>query len=237
MEQKEELNQKLVVKEGKTGKGEIKTFKYETLNDLNKNAICKIELNNRHGTGFFCKIPSPQNKNDKIKVLFTCYHVLFDDKNDNNYQIVEIFYHIENQGKKALNLNNRKTWSDKDLDYMCIEILEEDNIHDYLNIDENIIQDNYPLNELKKKAIYIFNSKLEFSIGNLLLFFNKNIYYDSETKKGWSGAPIFVKNENNVIAIHQGFNYPYNTGILIRSILKHMNNEKENIPNLTKNEK
>ena len=236
MKQKIVFKEKLVIREGKTGKGEIKTFKYKTLNYLNKNAICKIELNNRHGTGFFCIIPSPQNKNDKIKVLLTCYHVLFDDKNDNNYQIVEIFYHIENQGKKALNLNNRKTWSDKDLDYMCIEILEEDNIHDYLNIDENIIQDNYPLNELQKKEIYIFNSKLEFSIGNLLIV-NKNIYYDSETKSGWSGAPIFFKNENNIIGIHQGFNAPLNVGILIRSILKHMNNEKDNILNLTINER
>lgn len=151
-----ELKAKLVVNEGKTGKGDIKTFKYETLNNLNKDAICKIEINNRHGTGFFCKIPSPQNKNEKIKVLLTCYHVLFDNKYDNNYQLVEIFYHIENQDKKALNLNNRKIWSDKKVDYMCIEILEEDNINDYLNIDENIIQDNYPLTELKKKKQFIY---------------------------------------------------------------------------------
>lgn len=66
---------------------------------------------------------------------------------------------------------------------------------------------------------------------------NKNIYYDSETKSGWSGAPIFIKNENNVIAIHQGFNSPFNTGILIRSILKHMNNEIDNIPDFTINER
>ena len=227
-----EIEEKLIINEGKTGHGEIKTFNYEVLKNLNKNAICELELGNIKGTGFFCKIPSPQNKNENIIVLLTCYHVL----PLNKYEISQIFYHIENEDKKVLNLKNRKKWRDEELDYTCIEILEEDNITNYLNIDENIIQDNYPIKELQKKAIYIFNSKLEFSVGNIIKIWNNLLHYDSDTTYGWSGSPIFNKNNNNVIAIHKGFDEQLNIGVFIRTILKHMKNEKDNIPDIIVNE-
>ena len=57
-------------------------------------------------------------------VLFTCYHVL-----DLNYLNTHNAIKIEYIGKNImLKLNNRKKFTNKDLDYTCIEIIEEDNI-------------------------------------------------------------------------------------------------------------
>ena len=81
--------------------------------------ICKIKINyKKEGTGFFCKIKNPNKNNENIIVLIKNIVCIIEEK------------------KKTLNLENRGIWPIKDLDYTCIEILEEDNIKEYLEIDE-----------------------------------------------------------------------------------------------------
>ena len=49
-------------------------------------AICKINLSNGFGSGFFCKIPYTENNNILLPVLMTNNHVLSRDSlNSENY--------------------------------------------------------------------------------------------------------------------------------------------------------
>ena len=144
--------------------------------------------------------------------------------------------------KKTLNLKNRKKYKDDGLDYIFIEILEEDNIKEFLNIDENLVQSDNLIEELKKNnSIYVFNSMKQFSPWSIRDFSNGYITYNSETEPGWSGSPIFNNNNNNVIAIHKGFDKEknLNTGLLIRSVIKNMKNEPDTSTEaiITENEK
>jgi len=107
-----------------------------------ENAMCKINskklINNKlkdiNGTGFFLKI----NMKDILfkKCLLTNNHVL----NGNDIKLnKEIIIEYKNKIKRIKITENRKIYTNKELDYTCIEILDEDNIEEYFKIDENII--------------------------------------------------------------------------------------------------
>ena len=57
-----------------------------------KSKICKIYLKNGNGTGFFCKIPFPNNK--LMPVLITNNHVI--DKEILNNENINIYYSTYN---------------------------------------------------------------------------------------------------------------------------------------------
>ena len=56
---------------------------------MNKN-ICVIDLGDKKGTGFFCKIPFPDNKNI-LFVLITCNHIINEDYLNRNKSIFIFF--------------------------------------------------------------------------------------------------------------------------------------------------
>ena len=93
------------------------------------NATCKI-LNRdgtSKGTGFFCEIIL---NNTLKKVLFTNNHVL------NNYNSdIKIEY---DRDIIKLKKENRFFYTNEDLDYSCIEILDSDNFNNYFKVDKNI---------------------------------------------------------------------------------------------------
>ena len=108
------------------------------INSKIEQCICKIkqEINNngdivlKTGTGFFCKIPS---KN--IKIFVTNNHVLNQEFLNTQKNLI-IFIEEE---KKEINLEiNRYKLTNEELDFTIIEILEEDKINNYLEIDEYI---------------------------------------------------------------------------------------------------
>ena len=85
--------------------------KFELLMDSVKLNICEITIEipfpniKRKGTGFLCKIDDPENNDQLIVVLLTCYHVLSIEKKDSNFVIknskidyIEILY------KKSFNM-------------------------------------------------------------------------------------------------------------------------------------
>ena len=62
-----------------------------------------------------------------------------------------------NEEKKTLTIDlgfNRGTYFNKEYDITIIELREEDNIKDYLKLDNNLFQDNSEIN-YKDKSIYI----------------------------------------------------------------------------------
>ena len=84
-------------------------------------AICKINLSNGFGSGFFCKIPYTENNNILLPVLMTNNHVLSTDSliSENDIKIT-----IDGE-TKIISLEQRKFWTDELIDFTCIEIKEE----------------------------------------------------------------------------------------------------------------
>ena len=114
-----------------------------------KESICKIsyekvidnEIQKGKGTGFFCEID-----NNPIKyALFTNNHVL----NESNIQIgntiyfecldyEQSFFNPSYIQKEIKITNERKVFTNKELDYTCIELFKSDKILDYFKIDPQI---------------------------------------------------------------------------------------------------
>ena len=106
------------------------------IEQMEKN-ICKITIGENRGTGFFCKIPFP-DKNNMLSVFITNNHVINKDilyKDDSKIEI-DI---MEENNTKIINLNNRKKYTNEEYDITIIEIKDEDNINNYLELDDIII--------------------------------------------------------------------------------------------------
>ena len=105
------------------------------LNQMN-NCICKIKINQTYGTGFFCKIPY---ENETMNVLMTNYHVL-DENYYNENNIFNLFIN-DDKDVKILNLKNeRKAYFNEEYDLAMIELKEEDDINNYLELDDNLFK-------------------------------------------------------------------------------------------------
>ena len=179
------------------------------IEQMEKN-ICKIKIGNEQGTGFFCKIPFP-DMNNMLSVLITNNHVINEkilNKKDYN---IEIDIKIENNIKK-LNLNNRIKYTNKEYDITIIEI-KKNEINNYLELDDNIINDIINNNNFNKEyideTIYIIQypeNKLSVSYGILdKIQFDKNYNFNHKcsTRGGSSGSPILNINNNKIIGIHK----------------------------------
>ena len=160
-----------------------------------KKCVCKIDLGKKKGTGFFCKVP-PKN----IKIFVTNNHVLNQDSL-NIEKNLNIFIQDE---KKVINLNKKRfILTEKDLDFTIIEILNEDNINNFLEIDEFINTKNY-------EGYQVFTmqhpkgGKLQYSHGKILERNEKFFLYSLGTSRGSSGAPILLLENLKLIGLHKG---------------------------------
>ena len=176
---------------------EIVDFNYleNITNSGIKKCVCKIELGQKKGTGFFCKVP-PKN----IKLFITNNHVLNQDSL-NIEKNLNIFIQDE---KKVINLNKKRfILTEKDLDFTIIEILDEDNINNFLEIDEFINTKNY-------EGYQVFTmqhpkgGKLQYSHGKILKRNEKYFLYSLGTNRGSSGAPILLLENLKLIGLHKG---------------------------------
>ena len=204
-------------------------------------AMCKIKskklINNKlediNGTGFFLKI----NMKEFKKCLLTNNHVL----NENDIKInKEIIIEYKNKLKRIEITSNRRVYTNKELDYTCIEISEKDNIEGYFKIDENIIE--YSIDKYKNKEIFILQypkgKELSFSSGIILGIKNNKIMHNSSTYEGSSGSPIILRNSNNsIIGLHYGSNKNdrFNLSTNIISIFNHIKNYNNNYFNYNYN--
>ncbi len=204
------------------------------------NCICKID-GSKAGSGFFCKI---ERGEELIPVLITNYHVI-----DDNYmkQNKKLKFYI-NDKSHIIDLNSEsKIYSSSNNEYdMMIIRLKEGQVNNYLDIDENIFEDNSE-NYYEKDSIYILHyanaeeAKVSFGKGIKKLD-NYDIKHLCHTEPGSSGGPILSRMTNKVIGIHKGSigkgKCDYNIGTFLKYPLnevKNQNKPEENRLKVSKN--
>ena len=204
-----------------------------------QNCICKINNKKGKGTGFFCYIPS---KNEKTPVMITNNHIIDEEiLRENKYLRVTI-----NDDEKNIDIkigNKRKLYTNKEDDITIIEIKKEkEEIKEFLEIDKNIFDDNA---NMYNENIYILqypkffnNQKACVSYGILINKEINNINYACSTESGSSGSPILNTSNNKVIGIHkEKSEFNYNKGTFLKNPIKEFLNNKNliNINNINKN--
>ena len=156
-----------------------------------QSSICKIIIDNKIGNGFFCKF---KYHNNNIIYLVTCYHVI-------NKQILEFYEEIElifSGVSKKLNLKEkRNTWFNEELDFIAIEIKNEDNIKvNTFEINDNCYNYEYDNNEYNSRGIIIpcfgDNNEIVLPYGAIINSNNEKLMHNCNTKYGNSGAPIIL---------------------------------------------
>ena len=189
----------------------------ETILNQMKNCLCKIKINQTYGTGFFCKIPY---ENEIMNVLMTNYHVL-DENYYNENNIFNLFIN-DDKDVKILNLKNeRKAYFNEEYDLAMIELKEEDDINNYLELDDNLFK-----NEVnafyEDLSIYTIqyplgkNAAVSYGLSNGMNDFE--IMHTCSTEHGSSGSPILNLSNNKVIGIHKqsSNNFNYNIGTCLQ---------------------
>ena len=220
----------------------------EIISQMKKN-ICKIKIDeiNKQGTGFFCKIPFP-DENNMLKVLITNNHIINEDILYKENQKIPI-YIKEEKKERFLNLNNRIKYTnhEKQYDITIIEIKDTDEINNFLELDKNILndilKDENENDDYKDKTFYIIQypeGELSVSYGiisNICLDKKYKFTHLCGTKAGSSGSPI-LNLKNKLIGIHLETNKSKNFGTFLnypikdfikKNFNKNDNNNKMNI--------
>ena len=194
--------------------------------------ICKLKTGNTQGTGFFCKIPFP-NENNKLPVLMTNNHIINEEILFKKNEKITLEIEVE-KNQKIIKLDKRIKYTNKEYDITIIELKESDGIKNYLSLDEKIIDD-ISISKIDNKyykfideTLYILqypDRKLSVSYGILKgIYENKKYDFNHNccTKGGSSGSPILSSINNKVIGIHkEGFNnYLYNKGTFLNYPIK-----------------
>ena len=164
--------------------------------------ICII-LGKVIGSGFFCKI---SYKNSIIPVLITNYHIIDDNFLETNNEI-KLFINFK---KYVIKIDEyRKIYSNLEIEYdiMIIKLKPEDNINNYLEIDEKIFTNNIEYFN-KNNYVYMFYfsnfSKPKVSFANEFGKSSKfDIKYICDSELNLSGSPILDYNSHKVIGIHK----------------------------------
>ena len=171
-----------------------------------KKNVCKIKIGPMQGTGFFCKIPVPIPEYQNLPVLITNNHVINEEDGKISLSIKA------DSNLKELYLKDRIKFTNKEYDITIIELKPDDEICDFLELDD-IIVDSIISDKIENKIfidenIYILEyvaGELSYSTGVL-----KNIYENKQylfnhlcrTGSGSAGSPILKVNTNKVIGIH-----------------------------------
>ena len=113
------------------------------------------------------------------------------------------------------------------MNYTCIQILENDLIEDFYEIEKDSYQEpneNY-LNSKIALPIDPNSFSLKIPMGEISYFKNKKIYYKVETGFSSAGAPIIFINKKNfkVIRIHKVKSKQDKLGIYMKYIIDDIN--------------
>ena len=182
------------------------------------NCICKVKNNENIETGFFCKIP--YKNNTEIKALITSYQIINDFYLSQNNNVNLLLNDFNEQ--KIINIDtSRKVLANKNYNTTIIELQDNDNINNYLELDENLFR-NDTKSLYEKESIYILqylfggNSSVSYGILNELNGFN--IKHICSAESGSKGAPILSLSNNKVIGLSSDFQkyLDYNEGIFLK---------------------
>ena len=185
----------------------------EEISDLMKmeKSMCIIRTEKVYGNGFFCKM----DKKFPIKyALFTNNHLL--NENDLKFgneitfdclQLKKSFFFSSSYKKVTKKIiignENRKIFTNKVLDYTCIELFESDGIKDFFEIDPKMYGDYYNKSFFMNLQIFILYFKdgynLSFSQGKILSMEEEYFYSNFSTSDGADGAPIICRCQDNYV--------------------------------------
>ena len=207
--------------------------KTQTILKQMKNCICHIKMDNIKGTGAFCKIPYP-DKNNLLPVLITNNHIIKEEilhKEDS-----QIIIYIKGENKdRYIELNDRIKYTNESYDITIIELKEKDEINNYLELDENIINEGYIKGYINEPIYIIQYPKEELSVSfglldNIAIGNEYNFKHLCSTENGSSGSPILNIKNNKLIGIHIGGilnnKYNYNLGFFLNFAIKDFIKEK-----------
>ena len=190
------------------------------------NCICKVKIKRKCGTGFFCTIPI---RKEIIKVFITNYDIL----NENDYKENKKLNLSLYDDKETIIINleiERETYFKKEYNITLIELKEEDNIKNYLEIDNDLFQDNIEINYIYK-SIYALHypneNNANVSYGLINNINNYNINHNCSIDKFSIGSPILNLQSNKVIGIHNKESNNYNVGTFLKFPLKDFINKLE----------
>ena len=194
--------------------------------------ICKIikDIGNT-GTGFFCKIPYPDQFHF-LPVLITNNHVL-GENNLKQYCNIRFTINDDNIEKNIFIDNSRLIFTDEEIDITIIEIKPFDKIIHFLDIDDDIlIGEEKNNNSYGNELIYILQypkgQKASHSVGKIkdILDFNINNY--CYTDFGSSGSPILLLSKFKLIAVHkERTKFNFNRGTFIKIAIDKFNSQKQ----------
>ena len=178
---------------------EIVNFKKlkRIINSGIEKTICKIIIEEelRVATGLFCN-----KKEYNMKAFITNNHVINKEYLNNKKTII---IEVEDE-QKVINLElKRFKMTDENLDFTIIEILEEDNINNFLDIDEDIYLKDYK-GEIIFATQFPGGDELNYSHGKLIEKKGKFFFYSLETLGESSGSPIILFNNLMIIGLHKG---------------------------------
>ena len=173
------------------------------------NCICKIEVRNKKiGTGFVCKVNS-------MIFLMTCYSII-DEKYLKENKELDLSLNDGNAHIKIDLRIKREIYFNKEYATTFIELRKEDKIKNFIELDDNLFEDNENIN-YNSKSIYIlqylYRKEIHVSFGYINGINEKNeIKHLCYTDKGSIGSPILNLINNKVIGINIGLGY----GILLK---------------------
>ena len=170
-----------------------------------KTCIFKIFVSEKgdkyEGTGFFCLIPF---KNKNLPVMITNNHLLYEEiLKKEKYVSIQI-----NGLNKNIQINdNRKIYTNKNYDITIIEIIpEKDNIFNFLELDEQIFEEDSDKLFYRLSIYLLFSGKTSCVSYGIIAQIkeNNNICHLCSSDENSGGGPIMSLRTNKVIGFHIG---------------------------------
>ena len=180
-------------------------------------SICKISFETFSGqkgwgTGIFCELNDLSMK----YALFTNNCILNEEHikkgREINFECLEFQKSLFGSSYKTVQKKikiegDRKVFTNRELQYTCIELFKSDGIIDFFQIDPRLLK--YDKNYLKDNDIFILQypngGYISFSYGKILVIKDSIIRHSASTTFGSGGAPIIRRcKDNYIIGIHFG---------------------------------